>query len=157
MPPPDLDVLLVQQIFQEQTPEESAIIRDWLAARGAGYDEIVFAVRVGRGVTPDSSFLPGVQRMVKFNSRVRADVMARRGSHWTLVKPKTRLTPSVLGQLRTYELLWLEDHPDAEDVGKLAIGRFVSPDTLRVLNAEGVDVLLYETDEVRQRVGASGV
>ncbi len=145
-PPPDLDDLLRQRVFPEQTLRESAVIHDWLVARGAAYDRIDFSVRVGLGQPIPEGTPEGIARMIRFSSRKRIDVVAWQAGVPTLIEVKERITPGVLGQLRAYLQLWQEDHPDGDPPRLLAIGRFSDDDTLRVLAAEGVDVLLYEPE-----------
>lgn len=140
----DLATLILRRFYPERTDRESTIIRDWLLAHGADYDRFSFSVRVGEGQTPNPDDLPGVQRSVAFSSRKRIDVLAWRGAQPTIVEVKERVTPGVLGQLVAYRDLFLEEKPDAEDPILVAIGRYSDPDTIRVLNANGITVFLYE-------------
>jgi hypothetical protein len=50
----------------------------------------------------------------------------------------------VLGQLTTYRHLLLEDRPGIPDPWLMSIGRYSDDDTLRVLAANGVEVILYD-------------
>jgi len=139
-----LALLLTRTYYPERTDEESAVIRDWLNARGAAYDRFAFSVRVGIGQTPDPEHLDGVQRNAVFSTRKRIDVIAWQGDQPSIVEVKLRITPAVLGQLQTYRLLYLEENPDSKDPTLIAIGRSSDPDTVRVLQAHGIEVLLYE-------------
>ena len=143
-PPPNLAHLIEQDVFAEQTIAESAILHDWLVARGAEYDEIAISVRLGAGAAVDATLPENYQRMASTVSRHRADAIARRGDLITIIEAKERVTSSVLGQLRTYRRLYLEDHPETAEVRMLAVGRRGADETIRVLRAEGVDVILYE-------------
>lgn len=157
MPPPNLEALLIQTFFPERTPGESALTRDWLHAHGVEYDAIEFSVRVGQGLAPNPEHPPGIQRMAVHNSRKRIDVLARRGAAYTLVEVKRRVSPEVLGKLRTYRQLFLEEHPEVDDVALVVVGEFVDDDTLRVLMAEGIDVLIYEPTPDRGAPAAGGL
>jgi hypothetical protein len=136
--------LLLRRFYPERTDAESAIMRDFLLAHGGEYDGFAFSVRVGKGQPVDPAHLPGVQRATTYNTRKRIDMCLWQRGRLTIAEVKKQIGPGVLGQLRTYRQLFLEEHPEVEDVQLAAIGRFSDPDTLRVLSAEGVDVYLYE-------------
>jgi hypothetical protein len=142
----DLATLLIRRAYPERTDLESAVVRDFLEARGRDYDRYEFSVRVGQGLTPDPTHLPGVQRNTVRNSQKRIDLIVWQGPQATIVEVKARITPAVLGQLLTYQHLLLEDRPDILTPHLATIGRYCDDDTLRVLIAQGVDVYVYETD-----------
>src|SRR5262245_8151124 len=100
------------KFYPERTDGESAVIRDFLLEHLEEFDSVDFSVRIGEGITPDPSHLPGVQRQTAFNSKKRIDVLAWRGPQPVIVEVKQRVTPASLGQILTYRNLWLEEHPD---------------------------------------------
>lgn len=153
----DLALLLIRRAYPERTDDESAIIRDFLLARGAQYERFQFSVRVGEGTPPDPAHLPAIQLATVWNSKKRIDMVVWQGPRATIVEVKKRIGPGVLGQLRTYRLLWLLERPDALEPRLVAIGRTSDPDTLRVLRAEGVDVYLYEAAGGDGGAAAGGV
>ena len=140
----DLASLLLAKFFPERPNGETAIIRDFLSAHGAEYDRLSFSVRVGVGLTPDPSHLPGIQKNTVDSSRKRIDILLWQGDQPTIAEVKQRVNPAALGQLQTYRHLWLEENPDAREPRLIAIGRTSDGDTLRVLTAAGVTVYLYE-------------
>jgi len=140
----DLTQLLLRRFYPERTDRESAIIRDWLLARGVQYDRFAFSVRVGVGQAPNPEHLEGVQRNAVFSTKKRIDVLAWQGDQPFIHEVKERVTPAVLGQLQTYRQLFLEQYPDSKDPQLVALGRTSDDDTLRALQAHGVTVLLYE-------------
>jgi hypothetical protein len=139
----DLALLLIRRFYPERTDRESKIIHAWLEARGKDFDAWSFSVRVGQGVAPDPSHLPGVQANTVFSSKKRIDILCWQGQQPYIGEVKLRVNPQALGQLQTYRHLWLEENPDARDPRLFAIGAFSDDDTIRVLNANGVDVFLY--------------
>src|SRR3954469_5216149 len=104
----DLALLLIRRAYPELTDRESPIIRAFLENHGAEYDRYEFSVRVGQGATPDPSHLPGVQAATVFNTRKRIDMIVWQGTQPTIIEVKERVSPAVLGQLRTYRHLLLE-------------------------------------------------
>jgi hypothetical protein len=139
----DLAELLLRRWYPERPDRETPIIRDWLMARGAAFDRWSFSVRVGVGASADASHLPGVQRNTVFSSKKRIDILAWQGTQPYIIEVKERIGPGTLGQLQTYSHLWQEEHPDEPAPRLQAIGRSSDDDTIRVLNANGVDVFLY--------------
>jgi len=130
--------------FPERNLRESAIIRDFLQVHISEYQRFAFSVRVGQGTTPDPSHLPGVQKSTIFSSQKRIDMMAWQGAQPFIFEVKERLNVYVLGQLQSYAHLWMEENPDAPEPALAAIVRYGDPDIERVLEANGVDVYIYE-------------
>jgi hypothetical protein len=139
----DLALLLLRRFYPERTDRESTIIRDYLLAHGAEFDKFAFSVRVGVGLTPDPTHLEGVQANTVFSTKKRIDMIAWVGNQAHIHEFKERVSPAVLGQLQTYRHLWLEENPDALDPRLVAIGRTSDEDTLRVLQANAIDVYIY--------------
>jgi hypothetical protein len=82
-----------------------------------------------------------------FSSRKRIDCLFWQGDEPTIIEVKERVSLAVLGQLRGYAHLLQEDRPGIPEPKLLAIGRYSDDDTLRVLTAGGIDVLLYDKTE----------
>lgn len=142
--------------FPERNLRESAIIRDFLQQHIGEYDRYSFSVRVGQGLTPDPEHLAGVQRSTVFSTQKRIDMMAWQGDQPFIFEVKDRLNVYVLGQLQSYAHLWSEEHPDAPAPRLVAITRYGDPDIERVLEANGVDVYLYEPTVSRDGVAPGG-
>jgi hypothetical protein len=134
--------LFLKLQFPERTPQESAILRDWLTTHIHEYDRYSFSVRVGKGLQPDAEHLPGIQFATTWNTRKRIDMLAWQGPQATIFELKARVDPRGLGQLQVYRHLWMEEHPDARAPILAAIGRTSDPDTLRVYTANGITVYL---------------
>ena len=153
---PTLMELYVRMQFPERTQWESAILRDFLVAHISEYDNYSFSVRVGDGLTPDPTHLPGVQRNTTFSTRKRIDMIAWQGTQPFIFEVKRRVNPGALGQLVTYRHLWMEEHPDAREPIIAAIGRTSDPDTERVFAAAGVQIYLYDAPAGNGRDAVSG-
>jgi hypothetical protein len=149
--------LFLKMQFPERNLRESAIIRDFLVAHIDEYDRFSFSVRVGQGLTADPSHLPGVQRSTVFSSQKRIDMMAWQGAQPFIFEVKDRLNVYVLGQLQSYAHLWMEENPDAPAPRFAAITRYGDPDIERVLEANGVDVYIYEPTTDSSGNAASGL
>jgi hypothetical protein len=140
----DFPTLLLRKFFPERTDGESAVIKDFLLEHIDDYDSFDFSVRIGEGIPPDPTLLPSVQRQATFNSLKRIDILAWRGPQPVIIEVKQRVTPASLGQILTYQHLWMLENPDAPEPELVVVGRSSDPDTLKALQGNGVTVVLYE-------------
>jgi hypothetical protein len=141
--PADLMSLLVARHYPELTDRETPVILAFLERHAGEFTKYQFSVRVGVGAEPDPEHLPSVQAAMTRNTRKRIDLLFWQGAQPWIIEVKERITPAVLGQLRTYRHLLLEERPELPEPRLVTIGRFCDDDTKRVLNAEGVDVYEY--------------
>lgn len=153
----DFALLIIRKAFPERTDGESAVIRAFLLAHLAEFDSITFAKRVGRGVTPDPSHLPGVQALTALFSKLRIDILAWRGQTPVIIEVKQRVTPAALGQVLTYRHHFTEEFPTAAEPELVVVGREAVEDALPALQAHGVTVYLYPDANARGNDAGSGV
>lgn len=146
-------LLLLRKFYPERTDSESAIIRDFLQQHIEEFDAIDFSVRVGQGLTPDSSLLPQVAANAVRSSKKRIDMVAWQGNVAVLIEAKTRVSHEVLGQLLTDKHLWIEENPDGPEPRLVAIGRRSDDDSLRAIAAHGIDVYIYEAVDAAANAG----
>lgn len=144
----DLPKLQVQKYYPERTSKESDVIRDYLNAHGADFEQIGFSVRVGQALKPDPTHLIGVQKSTIYSSRKRIDIVGVFSEQVTLVEAKARIEPSALGQILTYRQLWMQDNPGFGEPRLVLIGRYSDTDTVNALTSHGVNVYIYDTAEV---------
>lgn len=140
----DLPKLQVAKYYPERTSKESDVIRDYLNAHGADFEQIGFSVRCGQALKPDPTHLIGVQKSTIYSSRKRIDVVGVFGGQVTLVEAKARIEPSALGQILTYRKLWMQDNPGVGEPRLVLIGRYSDTDTVDACTAHGVNVFIYE-------------
>src|SRR5262245_50016915 len=93
---------IVAKHFPERTDREDGVLLEFIARHGHEYDFWVFAKRIGQGATPPADLPARLQQAAVFNSKKRIDMLARSGSHWTIIEVKERVTPASLGQVLTY-------------------------------------------------------
>lgn len=135
--------LLLRTRFPERTERESGVLLAYCVEFIHLYDRVGFSVRVGKGLDPDPTHLPGVQANTTYSTRKRIDMLAMKGPQPVIIEVKDRVTPASLGQILTYRHLYLEEFPDALDPELVIVGRFSDPDTLRAITSAGVPVVLY--------------
>lgn len=143
-PPANLQTLIESLAYPGQSLPEGEVIRDWLRADGALYDQIDFNVHVGEGATMPEGLDPAIANFGKMKTQKKIDVLAWRGGLVTVVEAKLKLSLGVLGQLLGYGQLWVAEHPESMVAEFVAIARRADPDVVRVLTANGVRVELFE-------------
>jgi hypothetical protein len=136
--------MLLQKFFAERTEHETRLLIEYLLEHHNEYDSIDVSVRVGAGVQPDPSFLPGVQRQAIENSRKRIDMVGYSGRQATIVELKTTVSHAVMGQLLMDRALWIAEHPEDPEPRLVAVGRRGTEQDIGVLNAHGIDVFIYD-------------
>jgi hypothetical protein len=154
---PDFALLLLRKFYPERTDRESAVIKAFLLTHATDFDRITFSKRVGRGIPPDPTHLPAVQRNTVFSSRLRIDLLAWRGSQPVIIEVKVSVTPATLGQILTYRHHFVEEFPDAPEPELVVVGREASDDALVALQAHGVTVYLYPDAAPRGDADGSSV
>lgn len=153
----DLALLLLRRWYPERTDHESVVLREFLFRHGAEYDRFSFSVRIGESVAPNPDHPESAQRSTVFSSRKKIDMLAWSGEQATIVEVKARISPASLGQILTYQQLFLEEKPDAMVPLLVVIGQQGDDDTLRALSSHGVTVHVYENATVdRARAVTSG-
>jgi hypothetical protein len=135
--------LLLRKFFPEKTQHETKLLLEYLVEHQHEFERCSVSVRIGAGLAPDPSHVPGVQRNTERSSRRRIDFVGWFGNEATLVEAKTRIGHAVLGQLLSDRILWGEEFPDAPEPRLVAIGRTSDEDSLRILASHGIDVYLY--------------
>lgn len=140
----DYGRLKVESYYPERTPRESTVIRDWLVAHAEEYDKLQFSVRIGTPPALNFEHLNGLKRMAWYSLAKRIDILGWKGTQPDIIEVKERMTPAALGQLQTYRHLLLEELAGIPEPNLIAVGRTCDVDTLRVLSANGVTVLLYD-------------
>jgi hypothetical protein len=141
--PAQYDELVRREFFPEKTKHESRNYREYLSRHIHEFDYIRLQVRVGAGLPGDPAFLEGINRQIARNSKRVIDILAWKGLQATIVEVKIRVQPQAIGQVRGYRHLFMEANPDAPEPHLLIVGTYSDPDTLRIINTEGVPVILY--------------
>jgi hypothetical protein len=136
--------LLIRRFFPEKTDRESGLLKEFLARHLHEYDRVSFSVRIGEGIAPNPSHLPGVQKSTAFSSRRRIDMVLWHGPEVTICEAKDRLRHDVLGQLLSDRQLWLEERPDDGEPKLVAIGRTSDAEIERILTAHGIALYIYD-------------
>lgn len=146
MAPPNLDELLETAGFPGMTAAESRLVRGYLAAHGAEWDEADVEARIGRGVLLPPSYDAKARADWERRTRARPDLIVKRPpSDVAIVEAKEQATNEGVWQVLSYVDLWLADHP-AHRVRPIILAEAITPTALELCKRRGVQVLLYAPD-----------
>ncbi len=132
--------------FPGMLPREIVVWRAWLRIFEREYDGFDYNVRLGRGDDPGPSFDDSIRQMAIENSKKRVDAVLFQGSRPTIVEVKDRAQASAVGQLLTYESLWLERFPTGPRPRLLLVTNRIAPDILPVLRKSGIELSIVVAD-----------
>jgi hypothetical protein len=111
---------------------EILIWKNWLYQNSTRFDRYEYNVRLGEGVDPGPSYnaaelsdVYAIRRQWVLNSMKRADVVAVRGGHVTIIEVEDNPGLSAFGQLTGYLALW-----------RSRVTRGGSPDVHKTLGVE---------------------
>jgi hypothetical protein len=85
---------------------EILIWKNWLYQNSTRFDRYDYNVRLGSGVDPGPSYPDSSRRMWIANSMKRADVIAVKGGHVTIIEVEENPGLTAFGQLAGYLTLW---------------------------------------------------
>lgn len=127
-------------------PAEILIFQNWLKIYGANYDKIEGNVRIGAGHDPGPSFADYIRKDAMMSTKLRIDAVAYQGAKPTLIEVKRRAGASALGQLLTYEAVWIEDFPATAKPALLLITDQLQPNILPLIKKAGIALAVVKTD-----------
>lgn len=93
-------------------PRERALFIRWFEQYGREFTNYEFAHRFGPPAFQIPDLPESLQYWVEVTSRLRADMIARRGNEWYIFEIKPMAKPAAIGQLRAYTAYWHEEFPD---------------------------------------------
>jgi hypothetical protein len=135
----------VEQILgprNQLLPRERDIFIRFYAKYGSEFSDWEFAHRFGPPALPTEGLPESLQYWVDVTARLRADVIARRGTRWYIFEIKPTAKPAAIGQLRAYISYWNEEFPGRPLPTPAIICEFV-PDYMHAVAArEGVELFV---------------
>lgn len=143
MPLLNIDALLRDATTAGMRITQRAITKKWLEENALRFDRVEFEVRLGNGTEPLSTFTDEQRADHKRQTQMRCDAVAWDREFPTLVEVKKRLDTNAIGQLLTYRLLFMADHPGVPEPQMVAVGERADPDVSSSANAHGIDVEIY--------------
>ncbi|MGB2711413.1 MAG: hypothetical protein WBC33_07835 [Conexibacter sp.] len=142
-PPPNLDELLETVNYPGMIPEESRVLRSWMAKHGAAYDELRFNERVGPGVMLGDHVPEKDRRDWESRTKARPDVIAiRHPLDALVVEAKWQATNETIWQVLSYVELYASSFPDWK-VRAAIVATDATPAARVLASRMGVTVFLY--------------
>lgn len=132
--------------FPGLIPRELIVMLAWLKLHAKDYTHIDGNVRVGAGFDPGPTFPDNIRRMAIANTQNRIDAVAYQGTAVTLIEVKLRAGPSAVGQLMTYEALWMAAHPADVPPRLLLVANKLTANLDTVLQHHGLAFELVPVD-----------
>lgn len=132
--------------FPGMLPREILIFKNWLAMHETEYDRFDYNVRIGAGVDPGPTWPDYVRQQAIANTQLRIDAVAWKGAAPTIIEVKDRAGASAIGQIVTYEAVWLKDNPAAPAPNLLLVTNRLQHNTLPVLLKAGIAFEQVPTD-----------
>jgi hypothetical protein len=111
-------------------PLEGDLLARWWARWGQEFSEYEFAHRFGPPAIPTEGLSGPLLHWAEVVSRLRADMIARRGAAWYIFEIKPIAKPAALGQLLAYAHYWPQEFPD-RPAPRLAIICELIPEYMR--------------------------
>lgn len=127
-------------------PAEVLIFKGWLEKYGANYDRVDGNVRIGAGFDPGASWPEEQRRNAILNTKLRIDAVAYQGEKPTLIEVKRSAGASALGQLLTYEAVWLKDYPATPAPGLALVTNAIQDNMMPLITKAGIVLYLIPTD-----------
>lgn len=132
--------------FPGLIPRELIVMLAWLKLHAAEYTRVDGNVRLGPGYDPGPTYAPEIRRMAIANTQSRIDAVAYKGTEVTLIEVKLRAGPSAVGQLMSYEALWIAAHPADPAPGLLLVANRLTSGLETVLQHHGLNYELVAVD-----------
>lgn len=132
--------------FPGMLPREILIFKNWLKLHEGEYDRFDYNVRIGAGVDPGPTWPDSVRKQAIANSQLRIDSVAWKGTTPTIIEVKDRAGASAIGQLVTYEAVWIKDNPGTPAPVLLMVTNRIQHNMLPVLAKAGIGLAQVATD-----------
>ena len=142
-PPANLQQLLETVTYPGMILEESRVLRSWIAAHGARYDELRFNERVGPGVILGDHIPEKDRRDWEKHTKARPDMVAvQYPLDATIVEAKWQATLESIWQVLSYVELYAQSFPDWR-VRAVIVAADATPAARTLAPLRGVQMHLY--------------
>lgn len=119
------------QKYPHMFPADIPVWEAWLRIHGHEFLSFAYDVKVGKGMDPDITLSPRIQRLQVLFTQKRIDVVGtKRGVKW-IIEVKDIATVSAPGQVLAYSALYSDTFGFQSVLEPLLIFRLASPDVVR--------------------------
>lgn len=139
----DRERLLALPVYPQMIASESRVLRQFIRARGAAFDEFRFNVRIGEGERPGEEFDPAVRKAWESITKARPDTVAfTHPDQATIIEVKDALTNEGVWQVLGYRDLYARAFPEHR-IRLACVAAYASPTARELARRQGVDLYLY--------------
>lgn len=124
-------------------PQDAPILTAFLKEHGARYTVVHFDVRIGAGRDPGPDFEPYIRNMALDLSRRRIDALGHARDHVDIIEVTDSAGTTTIGQLITYQELYIRDHHPAGDPKLILVARTLQTDMRTAFAALDIEIHLY--------------
>lgn len=143
-PPPNLQELLETVNYPGMIPEESRVLRSWIAKHGASFDELRFNERLGPGVQLGDHVPEKDRKDWERRTKARPDMIAvRHPLDAVIVEAKWQATLEAIWQVESYVELYAKDFPGWRARGVI-VAADVTPAARVLAPQRGIALFLYK-------------
>jgi hypothetical protein len=144
--------------FPGMLPREILIFKNWLTQHEAEYDRFDYNFRIGAGVDPGPTWPDYVRQCAIQNTQLRIDAVAWKANAPTIIEVKDRAGASAIGQLATYEAVWIKDNPQGPAPVCILVTNRLQVNMAAVLQKSGFrcDVVLTDFSSLKPTLTSPG-
>jgi hypothetical protein len=142
-PPPNLAELLDTRNYPGMIPDESRILRAFIAIHGAEYDAFKFNERLGEGIWLPAHVPEKDRRDWERNTRARPDVIGWLAPNRAdIIEAKQQATLETIWQVLAYFDLYVAAFP-TQDVHAVIVAETATPNAITLAQNRHVRMFLY--------------
>ena len=122
--------------------EDAATWERFISKYPSAYEQVAYDVAVGEGASFNTIVNPATGGHVNKLYQRRIDVVAKDGGSVHLIEVKPFVTTSALGQIQSYEKLFMRDFPQLDISNLIIVTGHVAPDMEFLLEGSGVELVV---------------
>lgn len=127
-------------------PDEALVLRAWLRLHENEYDGFDYNVRIGPDLDPGPQFAQAVRDQTILARKLRIDAVAMQQGVPTIIEVKRRATPANIGQLVTYQHVWMNENPGSPTPKLLLICSDYTPAIIPAVQNTGITLDVLKVD-----------
>ncbi len=131
--------------FPAMQVDEILVWRNWLELHQQEYDRFDYNVRIGKGHEIGPEFPENIRRDAMLTGQLRLDAVGYKGAQATIFEVKRRAGPQNVGQLLTYNAVWIGSALSPAPPLLVLVCADYSPNILPVIRDTGIHLDVVPT------------
>lgn len=121
---------------------ENEIWQAFLDGYGDSYEYFHYNVKIGEDRISEEERKDSIKRMTEELALKRIDAVGKRGSTWDVIEIRRHAGPGTVGQILTYESLWVTYAPGLRPYTVAIVTDYMDIDTQLGARARGLSVFI---------------